>query len=86
MTAFRDFNMKKYHAQGIGRYAVDEVYDQGIDDIRALCSQLCDKEFMFGEQFHVIDACCYGFLANIYYFPMLTPLKEYCLSQPSLVN
>jgi hypothetical protein len=57
MGAFRDSNMKKCHVQSIDRYSVDEVYDQGVDNIRALCFQLCDKGFMFGDKSHVMDAC-----------------------------
>ncbi len=29
MDTFRVANMKKYHAQGLGRYTVEEVYQQG---------------------------------------------------------
>ena len=86
VDSFRDFNMKRSQAQGIGRFSANEVYDQGIDNLRALQFQLGDQEFMFGDKFHVLDASCYGFLANIYYFPMQTPLKDYLLAEPLLAS
>ncbi|HEX8807638.1 MAG TPA: glutathione S-transferase C-terminal domain-containing protein, partial [Xanthobacteraceae bacterium] len=33
-----------------------------------------------------VDAGIYGFLANIYFYDIDTPLKQYLTSQPSLVR
>ena len=86
MDTFRVANMKKYHAQGLGRYTVEEVYQQGMDNLRALAFYLADQDYFFGSSYHVVDACCYGFLANIYYFKIDTPLKQFLLEQGNLVK
>ena len=73
MDIFRVANMKKYHAQGLGRYTVEEVYQQGVDNLHVLAFYLADQDYFFGPSYHVVDACCYGFLANIYYFKIVFP-------------
>ena len=45
---------------------------------------LGDNEFIFGNTIHTLDASCYGFLANIFYFDIKTPLKEYIENESSL--
>jgi glutathione S-transferase len=86
MEVFRNINSAKYKAHGIGRYSDQQVYQQGIDDLKAIASFLGHKDYIFGENIHIIDACCYGFLANIYYFDIDTPLKQYILSEVLLVK
>jgi len=73
----RKYNIEKYHYQGIGRYSGDEIYQSGIEDLSLINSLLGNKDFIFGSSPHSIDACCYGFLANILYFDIDTPLKEF---------
>lgn len=73
----RSYNIGKYHAQGTGRYARDEVYQSGTNDLQTLATLLGTKAYLFGDQPHNIDACCYGFLANIFYFDIDTPLKGF---------
>ncbi|MCW8409418.1 glutathione S-transferase family protein [Legionella sp. PATHC035] len=73
----RKYNIEKYHYQGIGRYSSKEVYQSGIEDLQAIHHILGANEYIFGTTIHALDACCYGFLANIVYFDIDTPLKEF---------
>ncbi len=47
---------------------------------------LGDSPFMFGPNPGSVDAGIYGFLANIYYYAIDTPLKQRLLSRPNLVS
>jgi glutathione S-transferase len=80
----REYNIKKYHFQGIGRYESEDIYQSGIDDLTVLDRLLGDNDFLFGGDIHSIDACCYGFLANIYYFEIETPLRKFISDETSL--
>ena len=78
----RKYNIEKYHYQGIGRYSTKDIYESGIDDLRAILHVLGDKDYIFGNKVHTLDACCYGFLANILYFEIETPLKDFMVQTP----
>jgi glutathione S-transferase len=79
------YNQEKYYYQGIGRYALSEIYDAGIRDLKIIASYLGEKEYIFGDNIHTVDCGCYGFLANIYYANMDTPLKKFICAMPNLV-
>lgn len=81
----RKYNIEKYHYQGIGRYPTKDIYQSGIDDLQAILFILGDKDYLFGNKIHTLDACCYGFLANIFYFEIETPLRNFMM-QTSLSN
>ncbi|QMT61477.1 glutathione S-transferase family protein [Legionella sp. PC997] len=78
----RKYNLEKYHYQGIGRYSSKDIYQSGIDDLQAILYVLGDKDYLFGNKVHSLDACCYGFLANILYFEIETPLKDFVMQTP----
>ncbi len=80
----RDYNMGKYLSQGIGRYDTEAVYQSGIKDLQAINVMLASNDFLFGKQIHTLDACCFGFLANIYYFDIDTPLKDFINKENTL--
>ena len=82
----RQYNIEKYHFQGIGRYTKEGVYQSGVEDLNLICSLLSNKDFLFGKSVHVIDACCFGFLANIFYFDIETPLKDFIVRNSNLSN
>ncbi|HHF7348425.1 TPA: glutathione S-transferase family protein [Legionella feeleii] len=82
----RNYNIEKYHYQGIGRYKKEEIYQAGIDNLKSIDLMLAHNDFFFGSKFHTIDACCYGFLANILYFQIETPLKEFMVKESALGN
>ena len=63
--------------QGIGRYSPQEVYKKGIQDLKVIETFLSDEGYFFGKDPHTIDACIYGFLANIYYYEIETPLRSF---------
>jgi len=81
----RQYNFKRYHFQGIGRYDPDAAYARGIADLRVLANLLPASEFLFGARPSSIDAAIYGFTANIYFYEINTPLKEFLLSQSNVV-
>ena len=84
MERFRQYNIQKYYYQGVGKYSAEEIYNSGLDDLKCLNEFLNKSPFFFGEHFSTIDACCYGFLANIYYFDINTPLRDFIQSQKKL--
>lgn len=84
LERFRQYNIQKYYYQGIGKYSSEEIYNSGIDDLKCINEFLNNNPFFFGEHFSTIDACCYGFLANIYYFEINTPLRDFIKSQKKL--
>lgn len=82
----RKYNIEKYHFQGIGRCSVDDIYQSGLDSLASIAFILGEKEFIFGDKVHSLDASCYGFLANIFYFNIDTPLKKYVAENGLLKN
>jgi glutathione S-transferase len=85
METAREFNFKRYYLQGIGRYEADAAYARGIADLDALANLLPGSGFMFGAKPGSIDAALYGFIANIYFYDIDTPLKKLLLSKENLV-
>jgi glutathione S-transferase len=82
----REFNFKRYHFQGIGRYEPADAYARGIADLDVLANLLAGSEYMFGPTPGSIDAALYGFIANIYFYDIDTPLKEFLVSRENLVT
>lgn len=82
----RQFNFKRYHYQGIGRYEPAAVYARGIANLEVLANLLPETGFMFGAAPASVDAGIYGFIANMYYFDIDTPLQAYLLSRQNLVT
>ena len=85
LEAARAYNFKRYRYQGISRYERDEVYARGIADLRVLADLVPASGFLFGVKPSSCDAAIYGFIANIYFYEIDTPLKEFLLSWPNLV-
>jgi glutathione S-transferase len=84
MNAAREHNFKRYHFQGIGRFSPDAVYARGIADLRTLDQLLGTKPFLHGDQPRSLDAAAYGFLANMLFYPIDTPLKAYAMGETRL--
>ena len=84
LEAARAYNAKRYHYQGIGRYEPEGVYERGLADLAALAGLLGAGPFLFGDRPHGADAGCYGFLANIHFYPIDTPLREFIVAHPEL--
>ncbi|MFT4122037.1 glutathione S-transferase family protein [Bradyrhizobium sp.] len=79
------YNAQRYHFQGIGRYAPDEAYARGLSDLQVLAEIVPAEGFVHGTAPTSIDAGIYGFIANIHYFPIPTPLKALVDAKANLV-
>lgn len=86
LEAAREYNRQRYHFQGIGRYLPEQIYARGIADLRVVADLIGGEGFVFGAQPTSTDAAIYGFVANIYYYEIDTPLRRYVLSRPDLVR
>jgi glutathione S-transferase len=82
----REYNRLRYHYQGIGRYEPAQVYERGVANLRAVSQVLGSREYAFGARPHSLDAAIYGFIANIYFYDIDTPLKQCVMASPPLVR
>jgi glutathione S-transferase len=82
----RDYNAERYHFQGIGRYTPDQAYARGLADLQVLADLVPADGYVHGPAPTSIDAGIYGFLANIHFFPIPTPLKAAVSAHPNLVR
>jgi glutathione S-transferase len=86
LEAAREYNFKRYYYQGIGRYEPDDAYARGIADLSVLANMLPKSGFLFGAKPSSVDAAIYGFIANIYFYEIDTPLKRFLLARENLVG
>jgi glutathione S-transferase len=84
LEAARAYNFERYRYQGIGRYEPDDVYARGIADLQAISNVAGDHTFIFGEEPSSTDAAVYGFVANIAYYEIDTPLRRFVLEETDL--
>jgi glutathione S-transferase len=82
----REFNLERYYYAGIGRYAPNDAYARGLADLQVLANLIPMQGYVHGSKPTSIDAGIYGFLANIYFFDIDTPLKQFVTSQQNLVR
>jgi len=82
----REFNFQRYYYQGIGRYAPDGAYARGLADLAVLASLIPAQGFVHGPVPTSIDAGIYGFIANIWFYDIDTPLKKFVAKQPNVVR
>ncbi len=82
----RDYNAQRYFFQGIGRYPLDQAYARGLADLKVLADLVPTQGYAHGPKPSSIDAAIYGFIANIHFFPIETPLKKFVSAQPNLVR
>jgi glutathione S-transferase len=86
METAQAYNFERYRYQGIGRYEPAEAYRRGIADLSAVASFIGEDGFVFGSQPVSTDAGIYGFVANIYFYDIDTPLLQFVASHPTLVR
>ena len=86
MIKAREFNAQRYYFQGIGRYAPDAAYARGLADLGVLANLVPAEGFVHGPKPTSIDAGIYGFIANIYFYGIDTPLKQFVCARPNLVR
>src|SRR5579862_5740426 len=82
----REFNFQRYYFQGIGRYEPAAAYARGLADLRVLADLVPARGFVHGLDPTSIDAGIYGFVANIYFYDIDTPLRQFVATRQSLVN
>ena len=82
----REYNAQRYYFQGIGRYTPDQVYARGLADLQVLADLVPMDGYVHGARPTSIDAGIYGFVANIHFFPIATPLKAAVTAHPNLVR
>jgi len=86
IEAAQKYNFERYYYQGIGRYEPERVYERGIADLRVMANLIGESGFLFGPEPTAVDAALYGFVANIYFYRIETPLKAFVSSRPELVR
>jgi glutathione S-transferase len=82
----REFNFQRYHYQGIGRFPPEGVYARGLADLKVLADLVPAQGYMHGPQPASVDAAIYGFIANIHFYAIDTPLKLFVAAQPNLAR
>jgi glutathione S-transferase len=82
----REYNAQRYYFQGIGRYTPDAAYARGLADLQVLTDLIPADGYVHGARPTGIDAAIYGFVANIHFSPIETPLKQFVASHRNLVR
>jgi glutathione S-transferase len=82
----KEFNAQRYHYQGIGRYAPDAAMARGLADLTALSGIIPANGFVHGAAPTSIDAGIYGFIANIYFYDIDTPLKRFVAAHGNITR
>jgi glutathione S-transferase len=82
----QEFNFQRYYYAGIGRYAPEAAYARGLADLGVLARLVPAESYVHGPRPTSIDAGIYGFIANIHFYAIDTPLKRFVATQPNLVH
>ena len=82
----QEFNFQRYYFAGIGRYAPDEAYARGLADLRVLADLIPVDGYVHGPRPTSIDAGIYGFIANIYFYDIDTPLWQFVAAHDNVVR
>jgi glutathione S-transferase len=82
----KEFNAQRYHYQGIGRYEPDAAMARGLADLGALADIIPAGGYVHGPKPGSIDAGIYGFIANIYFYDIDTPLKQFVVAHHNIVR
>jgi glutathione S-transferase len=82
----KEFNHQRYHFQGIGRYEPDAAMARGLADLRVLANLIPANGYVHGDKPTTIDAAIYGFIANIYFYDIETPLKQFVATHANLAR
>ena len=86
LSKAREYNFRRYHFQGIGRYEPEAAYARGLADLGVLADLVPVSGYVHGAKPTSIDAGIYGFIANIYFYDMDTPLKQFVCARQNLVR
>ena len=80
------YNAQRYHYQGIGRYDPDAAMARGLADLGAIADLIPSRGYLHGEKPTSIDAGIYGFIANMYFYDIDTPLKQFVTAHDNIVR
>lgn len=86
LLAAKDYNAKRYYFQGIGRYEPDQAMARGLADLGVLADLIPASGFVHGPKPTSIDAGIYGFIANIYFYDIETPLKKFVVANDNITR
>ena len=86
MEGAQKYNFQRYHYQGIGRFEPAQVYEKGLADLAVLADLVGERDFLFGAAPSSTDAATYGFLANIHFYDIDTPLKRFIAAHAALAR
>ena len=82
----RAFNSQRYYYQGIGRFDPDAAMARGLADLEALAALIPSRGYLHSERPTSVDASVYGFIANIYFYDINTPLKQFVSDHDNVVH
>ena len=82
----QEFNSRRYYYQGIGRYDPGAAMARGLSDLGALANLIPPSGCLHGAAPTSIDAGIYGFVANIYFYDIDTPLKQFVSAHENIVR
>ena len=80
------FNHQRYYYQGIGRFDPDAAMARGLADLGPLAALIPAQGYVHGGKPTSIDAAIYGFIANIYFYDIDTPLKQFVIENDNIVR
>jgi glutathione S-transferase len=80
------YNAQRYYFQGIGRYDADAAMARGLGDLAVLARLIPPQGYVHGDTPTSIDAALYGFIANIYFYDIDTPLRQFVSSHDNIVR
>ena len=73
----------RLQAQGTGTHRRSDIIAMGLADITALARLLGVREYVLGARPCTLDACAYGFIANLVRVPYENELTQHARSFPS---
>jgi glutathione S-transferase len=82
----KEYNAHRYYYQGIGRFEADAAMARGVADLGALAELIPQQGYLHGDRPTSIDAGIYGFIANIYFYDIATPLKQFVVAHDCLAR
>src|SRR5262249_15717428 len=77
----RESNPQPFYFQGLGRYAPEAAYARGLADLQVLAHVIPPTGYVHGARPTSVDAGVYGFVANIHFYDIDTPLRRFVSSQ-----
>lgn len=89
MTIFRAIAKgvaKSSMGHGIGRHSDAEIFELGLDDVRAVETLLGSKKFMLGAKPAEVDATVFAFLHGMQADVFPTPIQSYIANSETLTT